>query len=262
MKQFKEKEAIQQVEIAEARKLKAQQKKDAECKIEEAKARAKEVEKKREEAWKAREKRVDEKRSQWVEEIQEEKKRLEKEQVLREGRKKDYIKDLHIERQKVFAEQTKKSLQRKKTAEETKLLEQTDSKPPPPPEESPNVSKKQRIDAIEQRMREEIQKAKEVQELENSRNENVAAKEATWIAEEAQHAKELRAAKRAEDDRIIMERDQQRVVIEQRKEEERRAEERKQVENVRLNKLRDENIERIIQSRISTADCKPPATAA
>lgn len=279
LKRYKEAEAVKAAEVAAFRKERAAKKAEDDRKVAEAKARALEVEKKREAAWKAREQRVDKKRDAWLEEIRTTNATAAKAEVLKAERKLEFIKDLHVERQKVFKEQFEKSQAREKCAEETKA--EGESRRPSiqvdpeadtaaPPAEGGAAGKKApkqpkektgRIDAVEQRMRDEMLKAKAVYELDQKREEKTAQKFKERLQKAAENAKGLRTKAREEKNQQQQQRDQKMVVLEQRQEEDRRAKERDRVAAERKEALRTENITKKQQARESTADCiKPEGT--
>lgn len=291
---YKAAEAIRQAEIKEARdarslKNSARAKEEKETKqLLEEKAAA------REEAWRQRELRVQKKRDLWLAELKQEAESNKRKDALTAEKKMTFIKDLHVERQKVFTEQNEKSRRRAKEIEECNLITQEEQAPPPsaqpvPVEEEapesetkgskepagkpaakgkkaakekakkpPKEEKKADgaiIDGVEGRMRAEMQRQRELNALETIRQSKFLKKVKARIQKEAENAQRLRNQKRQGEEKERAAKDQRKVIIQTSREEEKKELERKKNDLERRENLRNENIQRKMMARLNTADC-------
>eukprot|EP00746_Dinoflagellata_sp_MGD_P160752 gnl/MRDRNA2_/MRDRNA2_87649_c0_seq1.p1 gnl/MRDRNA2_/MRDRNA2_87649_c0~~gnl/MRDRNA2_/MRDRNA2_87649_c0_seq1.p1 ORF type:complete len:590 (-),score=204.62 gnl/MRDRNA2_/MRDRNA2_87649_c0_seq1:34-1725(-) len=292
---YKEKEAIRQAEIKEARnerKTKRLEKsKEEKDTIKMMQDRAEH----REEEFRQRELRVQKKRDQWLQDLLKEKETKQRHDGLKAEKKLEFIKDLHVERQKVFTEQNEKTRKRQKEIEDTKLVQQEGEAPAassaeaeaPEQEETvatgkPKAKKKAAakkkdkekpktkekeadgaiIDGVEGRMRAEMQKQRELAALEKIRESKIFGKLKARIRKEADHAKVLRNQQRQREEKERAAKDQKAVIVKQSREEKEKELERKKNDLQRCEALRNENIQKKIMARLSTVDCGKALRAA
>merc|ERR1711977_58428 len=128
---YKAKEALRLQEVKEARDGRERKKNEAEKQAQETTKELEALAKTREEAWRQRELRVNKKRDLWLAEVLKEADLIRRKEQLAGERKMEFIKDLHVQRQKVFTEQNEKSRRRAKEIEDTKPLAEEEKEPPP-----------------------------------------------------------------------------------------------------------------------------------
>jgi hypothetical protein len=212
-----------------------------------------------------------------------------REEKLKAEKKLEFIKDLHVERQKVFTEQNLKSERRRKEIEETKPKDEVEVPATQSAEEEPSEAgdaeegkpkakkspKKKAgakgeakkapkepkkaegviIEGVEGRMRAEMQKQRELAALEQIRLQKFEDKKKKGELKEAGKAQVLRNQKRQEEEKARAAKDQKAVIKTQAREEAEKENERKHKEVERKENLRNENIQKKVFSRMSTADC-------
>lgn len=287
---YKEKEAIRQQEIKEARAARQQRRVSTENEEKETKNRLRETDASREEAWRQREIRVQKKRDAWLQDLLNIRDKITRSENLKAEQKKVFIKDLHVERQKVFTEQNARSTIRRKTIEETRLhaeeeppptqsaeeeVETKEGKEPAKPaakgkkaspakgerKKSPAPKKEKDqvesviIDGVEGRMRAEMEKQRQLAALEKIREAKIEAKLKARTLKEAERAKVLRNEKRQAEEKDRAAKDQKAVIVAQAREEKKNEIERRKNDQERRENLRNENIQKKLLARLTTAGC-------
>lgn len=242
------------------------------------------ITKKREVAWKVRFERIRRREVATLKRVLEEKAEMQRQEKMRSERNQEYIKLIHIERQPVFAAQLQRTIQRRLDWEaEEKSVEEYDknkalpkklnkkarsgkkqSEVAPPPKEEGEKGKEKKgkdksqkvdtdkvLDAVEAKMRAQIEEAQRRADLERIREKHMKEREQARKVKEIQHLTQVKQDARRVREVAEKKVKTMRLIVREKEEERQQAELRRTVDLERLAKVRAANIARKEKARLA-----------
>lgn len=265
----------------EDKRMKAEKdRREREEKEEDERRHLEEVQARREMAWNAREERVSKKEAAQIRQILEVKVERARVEKLQKERNAEYLIQLHAQRQPIFSEQLEHTEERRLAweAEAMALSNYKEARALPKkvktkgkfaPKKTENVEPKAKaksrgkkkgeeeepedtgkvdtgkvLDAVEAKMRREMEEQQRREELQEKRDEKISEKQRKNEERENAHNKEIREAYRQSNTAREQNAAERRLIMQQKKQEAEAAEERKKTERARLEKVREANIAR------------------
>jgi len=259
--------------ISEARARKAADDEAARQQQKQENKKAEDVQNRRQSMWNARDERIKKKNNQWLRNVLEIKAERQRQAKMRQERNQEYLRILHDTRQPLFEAQLKRTLERKEAAQavvtSTQAYHEKRSIPKKVKKKGKNKEKDGKegkkgkkedakendtdkvLDAVEAKMRAEMEEQARRGKFDRLRAENQNNKEEARKTRLLKHMQDVRESHRKMESAMEEKAAERKLIVQQKEAEKSAMEERKKMELERLERTREANIEKRERERMA-----------